>query len=80
MAEKINERSAKQGTNKPPVTTILVVSLALCALVALFLVFFAGGTEPVGEEVGGAVEELSPAELPADEPTVDPSGNAPATE
>ena len=73
MAEKIDQRSAKQGTNKPPVTTILVVSLILCAIAGVALFFFAGATDPVGEEVGGAVQEIAPADLPADEPTVDPS-------
>ena len=80
MPERIQQTEAKQGTNKPPVTTILIVSLILCGIAAIALFVFAGATDPVGEEVGGAVEELSPAELPADEPTVDPSGNAPATE
>ena len=78
MAEKIGQRSAKQGTNKPPVTTILVVSLVLCAIAGIALFFFAGATDPVGEEIGGAVQEIAPADLPADEPTVDPS--VPATE
>ena len=73
MAEKINQRSAKQGTNKPPVTTILVVSLVLCAIVGIGLFFFAGASDPVGEEVGGAVEEVAPADLPDAEPQVDPS-------
>ena len=73
MVERINQRSAKQGTNKPPVTTILVVSLILCALVGLGLVFFAGSTEPVGEEVGGAVREIAPENLPEERPAVDPS-------
>ena len=76
MVERINQRSAKQGTNKPPVTTILIVSLVLCAIVGLGLVFFAGASDPVGEEVGGAVEELAPSELPDDQPTIDPSLDA----
>ena len=76
MADRIRQREAKQGTNKPPVTTILVVSLILCAIAGLALVFFAGATDPVGEEVGGAVEELAPSELPAESPSVDPSLDA----
>ena len=78
MAENINQRSAKQGTNKPPVTTILVVSLVLCAIAGIALFFFAGATDPVGEEVGGAVGEIAPADLPEERPAVDPS--VPATE
>ena len=73
MVERINQRSAKQGTNKPPVTTILIVSLVLCAIVGLGLVFFAGASDPVGEEVGGAVEEIAPPDLPEERPAVDPS-------
>lgn len=73
MAEKIGQRSAKQGTNKPPVNVILIVSLLLCLAVGVFLVFFAGATDPVGEEVGDRVEEIAPADLPPDEPTVDPT-------
>ena len=78
MVERINQRSAKQGTNKPPVTTILVVSLVLCAIAGLVMFVFAGATDPEGEEVGGAVAEIAPADLPAEEPTVDPS--VPATD
>ena len=73
MAERIQQKEAKQGTNKPPVTTILVVSLILCAIAAIGLFFFAGATDPVGEEVGGAVEELAPSELPDEQPAIDPS-------
>lgn len=76
MAEKIQQREAKQGTNKPPVTTILVVSMILCAIAAVGLFVFAGATDPVGEEVGGAVEELAPSELPDDQPSIDPSLDA----
>ena len=75
MVEKVKQREAKQGTNKPPVTTILVVSLVLCAIVGIALVFFAGATDPVGEEVGGAVQELAPSELPPEQPQVDPSND-----
>ena len=80
MPETINQRSAKQGTNKPPVTTILVVSLILCAIVAIGLIFFAGATDPVGEEVGGAVSEIAPADLPEERPAVDPTVETPATQ
>ena len=76
MADRINQREAKQGTNKPPVTTILVVSLVLCAIAAIALFFFAGATDPVGEEVGGAVRELAPSELPEERAPVDPSLDA----
>ena len=76
MADRIQQREAKQGTNKPPVTTILVVSLILCAIGGIAMVFFAGATDPVGEEVGGAVQEIAPADLPDEEPTVDPTPDA----
>lgn len=73
MAEKVQQREAKQGTNKPPVTTILIVSLVLCLIAGVALYFFAGATEPVGEEVGGAVREVAPGELPEEQLTIDPS-------
>lgn len=76
MAEKVRQREAKQGTNKPPVTTILVVSMVLCAVVAVGLFFFAGATDPVGEEVGGAVQEVAPGNLPGEQPSIDPSLDA----
>ena len=76
MAEKVQQREAKQGTNKPPVTTILIVSLVLCAIAGLAMVFFAGASDPVGEEVGGAVQELAPSELPEEQPSIDPSVDA----
>ena len=77
MVEKVRQSEAKQGTNKPPVTTILVVSLVLCLIAGIIMFFFAGATDPVGEEVGGAVRELAPGELPPEQPTVDPSGDQP---
>ena len=76
MVEKVKQREAKQGTNKPPVTTILIVSLVLCLIAGVAMFFFAGATNPVGEEVGGAVRELAPDELPAEQPSVDPSLDA----
>ena len=82
MAEKISQQSAKQGTDKPPVNVVLLVSIGLCVLAGLvFFVFFAsGGGDPVGSEVGDRVEQLTPSELPDTEPQVDPSGNAPAAQ
>ena len=76
MADKINQTSARQGTNKPPVTTILVVSLVLCLIAGVALFVFAGATEPEGEAVGGAVSEIPAGELPAEQPSVDPSIDA----
>lgn len=80
MPETIEQRSAKQGTNKPPVNMILLVSLGLCAVLAVvfFAFFAAGGGDPVGAEVGDRVEQLTPDELPPQEPQVDPSGAATA--
>lgn len=80
MADKINQTSARQGTNKPPLTTILLAGLGLCLLIGVFLFFFAAGDQPEGEEVGGAVEELAPSELPEEEPKVDPSIDQPIIE
>ena len=75
MVEKVRQREAKQGTNKPPVTTILVVSLVLCLIAGIAMFFFAGATDPVGEEVGGAVQEIAPGNLPEEQPQVDPSND-----
>ena len=73
MVEKLNQTEARQGTNKPPLTTILVVGLILCAIAGVILFFFAGATEPEGEAVGGAVQEIAPENLPEDRPTIDPT-------
>ena len=73
MVEKVNQTSARQGTNKPPLTTILVVGLILCAIAGVALFFFAGATEPEGEAVGGAVQEIAPGNLPEEQPSVDPT-------
>ena len=73
MAEKLNQTSARQGTNKPPLTTILVVGLVLCLIAGVILFFFAGATQPEGEAVGGAVQEIAPGDLPEDQPSIDPT-------
>ena len=73
MVEKTTKTAARQGTNKPPLTTILLAALGLCLVVGVALYFFAVADQPVGEEVGGAVQEIPTDELPEDEPKLDPS-------